>query len=254
MMQIPSLERNWNLDQKILPSISFEDTIVSVKNVRNIDYVTTTDYRVNHYDAQYDVTKLIRAWYIIEPFGERDGPAHTMITFDFSDGKYVTISAEIRKEVGESFDVWKGILRQYEIVYVVGDERDLIRLRSNYRKDTVIMYPLKIQSENLPKLFISMMKRAKKLTEIPEWYNTVTKTCTTSLQDHANEFLPPERQIHWSKKILFPKFSDEIIYNLGLIDTTLSLEETRKYYTINEAALLADQDPEFSSRIRKEIR
>ncbi len=97
---------------------------------------------------------------------------------------------------------------------MVGDERDLIRLRSNYRKDVVMMYPLKIQPENLPKFFLSVMERAKKLSENPEWYNTLTNTCATAIQDHANFLLSDDKKIPWSKNILLPKYSDEIAYSL----------------------------------------
>ncbi len=253
-LQSPSLERNWNTDQKVLAEIQFEGNLIRVKNARNFDYQSTDDFVPSYYDAIYDIEKLTRAWYIIEPFGEKDGPAHTMLSFDFSDGQHVAVSAEIRKEVGESFDAVKGLLRQYEIVYMVGHERDLIRLRSNYRKDTVIMYPLKIQPQNLPKLFISVMERAKKLAEEPEWYNTITNTCATAIQDHANFLLSEDKKISWSKQILLPKYSDEIAYNLGLLDTRLSLEDAREYYTINERAMKANQDENFSQKIRPEIK
>lgn len=115
-----------------------------------------------------------------------------------------------------------------------------------------MMFPLKIQPQNLPKFFLSVMERTKKLSEKPEWYNTITNTCTTAIQDHANFLLPREKQISWSKKILFPKYSDEIAYNLGLIDTKLSLEEARKYYTINERANSTSGD-NFSEKIRPVI-
>ncbi len=98
-LQFPSLDRNWNVDQKILADIQFDGALIHVKNVRNFDYRSTDDFTPAYYDATYDTTKLVRAWYIIEPFGDRDGPAHTMLTFDFSDGRHVAVSAEIRKEV-----------------------------------------------------------------------------------------------------------------------------------------------------------
>ena len=234
--------------------MQFDGNLIHIQNARNFDYSSETEFAPKYYNTTFDISKLTRAWLIIEPFGDRDGPAHTMLSFDFSDGQNVAVSTEIRKEVGESFDAIKGLLRQYEIVYMIGDERDLIRLRSNYRLDTVTMYPLKIQPENLPKFFVSVMQRAQKLSEEPEWYNTITNTCATAIQDHANFVLDKKRKISWGKNILLPKYSDEIAYNLGLIDTKLSLEEARKYYTINERAMAANKDPDFSKKIRPEIR
>ena len=107
MLQFPSLDRDWSDDGKILASVSIEGDLVRVKNVRDFDYRSTTDYTPNYYDAVYDTRQIVRAWYIIEPFGGHDGPAHTMLAFDFDDGQFVTVSAEIRKEVGESFDAIK---------------------------------------------------------------------------------------------------------------------------------------------------
>lgn len=97
-----------------------------------------------------------------------------------------------------------------------------------------------------------MLERAQSLSEEPEFYHTVFNTCTTSLQEHGNKLL--EEQIPWSKKILLPKSSDEILYDLGLIDTELSLEEAREYYHINERAEAADQSPDFSRLIRPEVK
>lgn len=96
--QVPSLDRDWNDDQKILAEISFSGTKIGLKNGRNFDYKSEKEYTIDYYDTHFDTTKLSRAWYIIEPFGERDGPAHTMLAFDFSDGQHVAVSAEIRKE------------------------------------------------------------------------------------------------------------------------------------------------------------
>ena len=252
-LRFPSLDRNWNDDQKVLADIQIDNRIVTVKNARNFSYRSTTDYDRAYYDAVYDASKLTRAWYIIEPFGDRDGPAHTMLTFDFDDGQTVAVSAEIRKEIGESFDAVKGLLRQYELVYMVGDERDLIRLRSDYRRDEVIMMPLKISEEGLEKFFLSVMQRAKKLATEPEWYNTITNTCTTAIQYHANDILPDNKKIPWSKQILLPKYSDTIAYDMGYIDTALPIEEARKYYRINERSLTANEE-EYSKSIRPEIK
>lgn len=222
-------------------------------NARDFDYTSTTDYTPSYYNEVYDIKKLERMWYIIEPFGEQDGPAHTMMSFDFSDGKYLAVSTEIRKEKGESFSAVKGLFRQYEIVYMVGAERDLIRLRSNYRLDDVYMYPLASTQEGREKMFVSVMKRAQKLAIEPEYYHTITNTCTTTIQRHANEVLEKVR-IPWSKQILLPETSDQVAYDLGLIDTQLSLEEARSYYKINARAMSADDDPDFSKHIRPEIR
>ena len=249
--QSPAIQRDWNPDQQILSTVTINQDQITIQNVRNFDYTSETEFTPNYYDQTYDLEKLIRAWYLIEPFGTQDGPAHTMISFDFEDNKHLTISAEIRKEKGESFSPIKGLFNQYELVYMIGDERDLIRLRSNYRNDDVYMYPLQISETGLKSLFVNMVTRAEELRTQPEFYHTIWNTCTTVLQDHANQLL--DKKITWNKNILLPKYSDEILYKRGLIDTDLSLSDARKYYLINQRAKLADQDPEFSTKIRPKI-
>ncbi|MDD2907551.1 MAG: DUF4105 domain-containing protein [Candidatus Gracilibacteria bacterium] len=252
--QKPSLDRNWSLDQKILAQSSFSGNIVSIKNIRDFSYETSDKYEVSYYDKSYNLDEISSVYYIIEPFSDYDGPAHTMLTFGFSNGDYLTISAEIRKEVGESFSAFWGILNKYEMVYIIGDENDLIKLRANYRKDDVIMYPVNTSKEKMKTLFVSMLERANKLAEKPEFYNTITNNCTTSILQHVNILRQGnnENQISWSKEALLPSHSDKIAYDLGLINTKLSLEEAREYYKINELSEKYGNDEKYSELIRKE--
>lgn len=250
----PSLYRDWNMDQKILPEISFSWNIVSIKNIRNFDYDSTYQYSINYYDKNFDVDEVDSLYYIIEPFSNYDWPAHTMMSFGFTDGSYLTISAEIRKEIWESFSALKWLLKEYELVYMIWDERDLIKLRANYRKDEVIMYPIKTDIENIKNIFISMLKRADYLTKNPEFYNTITNNCTTSILKHANEIRQStnKSKIWWSIYTFLPSRSDTVIYDLWLIDTSLHLNEAREYYKINELSENFWDNLEYSKLIRKE--
>lgn len=250
----PSLDRNWNTDQKILSEISFSWNVVSIKNIRNFDYKTTSDYIVNYYDRDFNLDEIESIYYIIEPFSDYDWPAHTMMSFGFSNGDYVTISAEIRKEVGESFSALKWLLNEYEMVYMIWDENDLVKLRANYRKDEVIMYPIKTDKQNIKNIFISMLKRADNLTKNPEFYNTITNNCTTSILNHVNELRKSlnKQKISWSIEALLPSHSDNVIYELWLIDTSMTLEQARKYYKINELSEKYNNDLNYSKLIRKD--
>lgn len=141
-------------------------------------------------------------------------------------------------------------MNQFEITYIVGDENDLVKLRANYRKDTVYMYPIKTPKEKTQGLFLSAMHRADKLTKEPEFYNTLWNTCTTSILQHVNALRTDK--VSWSQKILLPSHSDDIAYELGLIDTSLSLSEAREYYKINELSEQFGDDVKYSPKIRKE--
>jgi hypothetical protein len=251
LSQKPSLYRDWSIDQSLLPTISFSGDLVTVENARDFVYTTPTAYIPQYYNRTYDINDIEAVNYIIEPFSNFDGPAHTMLSFTFSWGIHLVVSAEIRKEKWESFDAVLGVLNQYEIVYILGSENDLIKLRTNYRKDEVYMYPIQTPKEKIQKLFLSMMHRADKLSREPEFYNTLWNTCTTNILSHVNRLR--EEKIAWNKYVLLPSHSDEIVYQAGLINTKFSLDEARKYYRIDELARNANGNDPFSESIRKSI-
>ena len=250
-LQVPSLNRDWIETDKVLSEISFSTNLIKIKNVRNFEHISEEKSIANYYDESYDLEKIKSLYYIIEPFSDYDWPAHTMLSFGFSDWKYVVISAELRKEIWESFDPFLWILNQYEIMYMIWDENDLIKLRANIRKDEVRMYPMKATKQQMQKLFISVLKRADKLTKSPEFYNTIYKTCTTSILQHVNE-LREDKILAFDLKIFLPSNSDKIAFEEWLIDTKLNLKEARKYYRINELSEKFGDSENYSEKIRKE--
>ncbi|HET8775130.1 MAG TPA: DUF4105 domain-containing protein [Thermoanaerobaculia bacterium] len=243
----PSNERKWAVDQAVLPVAEIAPPLVTIRNIRNFTYETTDRYTPAYYDKTFDLRKLDSAWFIVEPFG-KGGVAHTFVSFGFEDRDFLAISIEIRKEQGESFSALKGLLRQYEIMYVIGDERDLIKLRSNFRKDPIHLYRIHSTKERIQATFLSMLRRANHLRAHPEFYNTATNTCTTNLVRHVNE-ITPER-IPFRLGVVLPAHSDRLAYDLGLIDRSLPFAETRRRALINAAAEKYADDPEFSRRIR----
>lgn len=246
----PSNDRDWTPDQRALPWAEFSGRRVTVHNVRYARYRSSDDYDVTWEDRSYDLDRLRSAWFLVEPFGrDWEGPAHTLMSFGFEGGDFLAISAEIRKERDEEFSPWKGLLRQYEIMYVVGDERDLIQLRTNFRRDPVYLYPVRASRERIEQMFVGMLRRANRLREKPEHYNTLTNTCTTNIVRHVNELVP--RRVPWSYKVLLPGYSDELAYELGLIDTDLPFPEAKRHFRINDAALRAGGREDFSQRIRQ---
>lgn len=221
---------------------------VHIRNIRNIQYRSTSDYDVRHYDATFDLDALDSVWYLVEQFQNVKGPAHTMVSFGFRDGRYVAISVEIRKEIGEQFSPLRGLFKQYELMYVVADERDVVRMRANHRHDDVFVYPVQTTPERRRRMFVEMLERANALADAPEFYNTLFSTCTTNIVRHVNTIAP--RRVPLSYKVLLPGYSDELAFDLGLIDTDLPLEEARQRFHINERALRFADDPAFSRRIR----
>ena len=251
LITTPSNDREWNKDQTVLPHADVNGNEVIIHNIRNFTYASTTSYTEAYYDKTFDVNKLKRVWYIVEPFSGIPGSAHTFLSFECEDNQFVAVSVEIRKEKGESFHPVKGLFNQYELMYVWGDEKDLVKLRSNYRKDKVYVYPIKTTEEKARALFTDMIARTNDLKDNPEFYNTITNTCTTNIVKHVNEVTPKKIQMI-NKSVLFPESSDELAYSLGMIDTELSFEDARKRFYINDRAEKYAEDKDFSVMIREE--
>lgn len=245
----PTNTANWSLDQQILPSAVISGDLITIDNVRNFRYTSESDYISNYYKQTYDVSKIKSVDYIVEPFGDFSGAAHTFLSFGFEGNQYVAISVEIRKKKGQSFSPWKTFFKQYELMYVVADEQDVVKLRTNYRKDTVYMYPTRIDQSHAKQLFLSMIQRVNELHDKPEFYNLITNTCTTNIVRHVNEI--SEVKVPFSYRVLMPGYSDKLAYALGLLDTTLPYDKIRERYQINEKAMKYADDKEFSSKIRE---
>jgi Domain of unknown function (DUF4105) len=244
----PSNDRDWSLDQAVLASAEIRPPFVTIRNIRNFEYESTEKFTPRYYDRTFDLRKLDSVWFVVEPFG-RPGAAHTFVSFGFGDDQYVAVSIEIRREKGETFSALKGLLRQYEVMYVIGDERDLILLRTNHRKDPVFLYRVNTTQEKIQQMFLSMLGRANALRTRPEFYNTLTNTCTTNLMHHVNAVAADRVPFH--PAVLLPAGSDRLAYDLGLLDRTFTFEETRRRAQINEKAEKWAKAEDFSRRIRE---
>jgi hypothetical protein len=249
MIVRPSNDRDWSVDQGRLPHAEFNGPLVTVHDIRNFRYRSESDYTPAYYDKTFDLRRLDSVWFVVEPFGKWRGPAHTFVSFGFGPHDYLGVSVEIRKEKGESFSPLKGLLRRYEVMYVAGDERDLIALRAKYRGDQVFLYPIKTTPERRQRMFIDMMTRANDLRAHPEFYNTLTNTCTTNLVRHVNTIVPGRVPLRLA--VLLPGYSDELAHELHLIDTDLPLDEARRKFDISAVATKYAEDPEFSTKIRE---
>lgn len=245
----PSNERDWQPNLAVLPYAEFEGSLAHVYHIRNTSYTSAERYTPAYYDKTFDLDRLTSVWFMVEPFSDWGGSAHTFLSFEFEGPEYVTISVEARKERGETYHFVKGLFKRYELMYVVADERDAIGLRTNFRRDDVYLYPIRTTPEKVRELFVAMLGRANRLREHPEFYNTLTSNCTSNIVRHVNS-LTPDR-IPFSYKWLLPGYSDRLAYEIGLIDTELPFEEVRAHFKINERALEYGDGPEFSVSIRE---
>jgi Domain of unknown function (DUF4105) len=179
------------------------------------------------------------------------GPVgHTFLSFIFDNAPPLSISIETRPEVGEDFAPIASLFKQFELIYVVGDERDIVRVRTNYRDEDVYLYRIKTSPENARRLFLVYLQRINELADQAEFYHLLSNSCTVNIVRYANA---AGRVGRWDFRHFLNGFIDGYLYNTGRVDTTLPFDELRRRSRINEAAQAADDAPDFSERIRASL-
>jgi len=248
----PSNDRDWQADVARLARAEIEGDIVTIRNIRNFDYRSEFDYVPAYYDKRFDLNKL-EGVDLIAVYWMGPAIAHVFVSFAFAGGDHLAVSIEARKEKTEGYSTLKGFFRQYELYYVVADERDVIRLRTNYRRDPpedAYVYRLQGPKENARRLFMAYVHKINALNDHAEFYNTLTTNCTTNIWMHAL-VNPGHPEFSW--KILASGHVPEYLHQLGRIDTSRPFSEVRARAHINARAQAADAAPDFSRRIREAL-
>ena len=245
----PSNDREWQPDLARLAHATIDGDRVTVHNIRNVDYRSEFDYTLAWYDKSFDLRKL-EGVDLVAVYWMGPAIAHIFVSFAFTGGDHLAISIEARKEKGEGYSTLKGFFRQYELYYVVADERDVIRLRTNYRQDPpedVYVYRMRGSVDNGRRLFTAYINKINDLNRSPEFYNTLTTNCTTNIWVHSkvNPEHPP-----FSWKILVSGYVPQYLYETGKLDTRLPFAELQRSAYVNPQAKSADGAPDFSQRIR----
>ncbi len=245
----PSAARDWALDHERPAASDTAGHVLTIRNVRDFRYDSAGRAEPRYYDAVYDLDSIESVWFILTSFstGSRI-PAHTFVSFGFADGRFLGISVEARREADESYGIVKGLLRRYELIYVIGDERDLIGRRAAVEGDATYLYPVRATPEGARDLLLAMVARANRLQAKPEWYNSVFNSCTSNLVDHVNAISPG--RIPAGFKVLLPGYADEVAASLGLIDADGDVEAMRRRFRVNERARAALASDSFSLAIR----
>jgi Domain of unknown function (DUF4105) len=248
--QIPaSNDRDWQPEVALTPYATINGDVITIHNVRNFNYRTETDFDPRWENRTYNLNDLDSAD-LIAVYWAGKAIAHIMVSFGFRGKDYLAVSIETRKEKGESYSTLAGFFRQYELYYVVADERDVIRVRTTFRQpqEDVYVYRLRTPNENIRRVFLDYLKTINELRERPRFYNTLTTNCTTNILMHSrvNPGSPP---MSW--KVLLSGYVPDYVYELGRLDTTRSFPELERLSLVNERAHAADRDAEFSKRIRE---
>jgi len=244
-----SHERDWTTDAAVLPRAEIAGNSVTIRNVRNFDHHTMDDFTVRYDDRTYDLHKLRTLDVVLSYWEGNEDIAHGMLSFGFEGDDYLVVSAETRRETDEPQTGLRGLFKQYEMIYVLAEERDILRLRTNLRGEDVYLYRTLSTPEEASIVFLDVLKSVEKLAEKPRFYNTIIDNCTTGLIPHLL-LIRPRRNL-FDLRICLNGRSDEMMYDNGFIDREgLTFPELRRRHHINAAALAAGAAPDFSARIR----
>ncbi len=243
----PSNSRDWQPDVAVLPSAEIRGSLVTIRNIRNCDYRSETDYTCHYCDKSFDLDKLSSVDMFLVHWGSPH-IAHPILSFGFEGDGHISFSIETRKEKGEEYSSVRGFFRQYELTYVVADERDVVRLRTNYRKEDVHRYRLITKPDLIRHVFLDYLEAVNRLHDRAEWYNALTTNCTTAIRGHTAPY-NPDAKFDW--RIIVNGTLDEMLYERGLVDRSLPFKELKRRSYINPVAQAADRDANFSQRIRQ---
>jgi len=243
----PTEDRAWQPDVARRAWADVGNDEITLHNVRNCEYRTETDYTPRWETRVVHLSKLTGVDLAINFWGS-PWIAHPIASFQFADSLPLAISIETRKAIGQSYSALRGFYRQYELIYIPADERDVIRLRTNYRGEEVYLYHTTASAERGRAIFLEYLKHLNQLHDRAEFYNAVTDNCTTNIRVAnvaAGGKVPP-----WNWRILLNGKGDELLYQRGFIDRNLPFPELKARSFINPRAKLADTSPNFSELIR----
>lgn len=244
----PSHDRPWQPDVARLAHADINGDVITLHNVRNFDYRSPTDFTPRWETRTVNLSRLTGADIAVGYWGS-PWMAHPIISFQFEDAPPVCFSIETRKEIGESYSALGGLYRQFELTYIVADERDVIRLRTSFRRnEDVYLYRTTLTPELARRRFLDYLSALNHLHAKPHWYNALTTNCTTTIRAQTD----PTRRQPWDWRLLANGKGDEMMYERGQIVTAgLPFADLKRRAHINESARAATASPDFSRLIRQ---
>ena len=245
----PSHDRQWRPEVAVMPRAFIDGDRVRITGVRNFDYRSRNDFTVRWEEREVSLSHLTALDFYVSYFTE--GPVgHTFVSFIFDNAPPLSISIETRPEVGEGFAPVASLFKQFELIYLVGDERDLVGVRTNHRREPVYLYRLNTSADDARRLLLVYLKRINELADRPEFYHLLTNSCTINIVRYANA---AGRAGRFDIRHLLNGLIDSYLYHSGRVDTTLPFDELRRRSLINEAARAADGASDFPERIRASL-
>jgi Domain of unknown function (DUF4105) len=247
----PSNNRPWDPEVAQTAWAEINGDQVTIHNFRDFDYRTTTDFIPRWETKTVDLSQVRGIDLFINYWGST-WMAHPIVSFQFGDDDHVAFSIELRKQTDQKASMLAGLYKIYGLIYLVGAERDLVRLRTNYRHEDIYLYRTTASPERARAMFLDYVRSLNDLHQHPEFYNALTSNCTTNVRVHTVA-TAPGKPPPWDWRILLNGFADQMLYERGDFVGDLPFADLRKRALINEKAKAADQEPDFSRRIRESL-
>ncbi|HSV57997.1 MAG TPA: DUF4105 domain-containing protein [Variovorax sp.] len=244
----PSNEGDWQADVARLPHVELRGEQLIVHDIRNFEYRSESDFTPRYEDRIYDLSAL-RGVDVVMSYWGSPAIAHTIMSWQFDNAPPLAVSIETRKRKGQEYSAVKGFFKQYEIIYVVADERDVVGLRTNHRGEQVYLYRLKSTPALSRAMLLDYVDSINGLVERPQFYNALVDNCTTSIRRHREHVDPDAPPFDW--RLLANGYLDQRLYERSIVDTSLPFAELRSLSHIDGKAKAAQRDPAFSERIRE---
>jgi len=248
LSSIPRRHEDYAPEHAVQAEVVRDGDLVHIANVRSFVHHADSTFAERYVTRSYHVPSLRRVWFGLSPFAGWRGPAHAFLSFEFTDSRFVAISVEARKQQGESYSPLGGMLRRYELMMVIGEEPDVIGLRTSVWGDPVYLYPGRATPEQAQRLFLALLARSESLRREPEYYHTALNNCATNLAAAVNEVAAG--RLGWHHSFLLPGYSDTYAWEQGLLAIGGPPERVRQAYLINERARGVVGRADFSSYIR----
>ena len=252
----PSNDRIWRDDHALVPYAEFlDDDTVRIGNFRNFDYQSLDDYTIRYKDRVVKLSHLISVDFFVSYWGigplDHSPVAHTFVSFNFDNAPPVSISIEARFEEHENYDPLASMFKQFELIYVVGSEEDIVKVRTNIRHEDVFRYPVNISADASRRLFLVYLGRINELYEKPEFYHLLSNNCTINVFRYANKI---GRTGGLDIRLILNGYSDRYLYRSGSLDTqSHSFREFRALAHLNDLTQNAPEDTDFSALIRSRL-
>lgn len=247
----PTNHRDWSEDQSRVPWIEVDGDTLHVHEIRNFRYQSASEWTADWYDANYNLSDLEDGYFVVEHFNpDVDAIAHTLVSFRFKGDRFLAVSVEIRKEKGEAYSPLRGLFRQFELIYVVADEEDVLKLRTHVRDSRVAIHRMHTDMEGLRAYFMDVVGRINTLKKSPEFYHTLSSSCTTNLAKHLEAVT--RFQVMWDKRVYLPGYSSELAWELGLLGKVSLAEALERDTVTDERRAAAETGGGYSLQIRGE--